>query len=83
MEPQSTREGLMSAGQQRIAALSTGLPSIAAGNYTAAWASSVETVLAAHHAQLAGQTTSGMATADGSVAAAETNESDAAATLST
>lgn len=83
MEPEATLDGLMNAGQERIGALASGLPAMPVGNYTPAWASTVETVLATHHATLAGQTSAGMATAAGSVAAAEGNESDAAATLST
>ena len=73
----------MSAGQERINALATGLPAIPAGNYTAAFASQVETALAAHHVALTEQTAAGMTTAASSVAATEANEADAAATLST
>ena len=37
MEPEGTLSGLMSAGQERAAALATGLPAIQAGNYTAGY----------------------------------------------
>ncbi|MDQ1247621.1 MAG: hypothetical protein QG597_1992 [Actinomycetota bacterium] len=82
MEPEATFDGLMSAGQERAAALATGLPSMQAGNYTAGYATAIETVLAAHHAVLAEKTAAGTATAAATVASTEAVEGESAATLS-
>lgn len=83
MEPEGTLSGLMSAGQERAAALATGLPAIQAGNYTAGYATAVEAVLAAHHAALTEKTATGTATAATTVASTEAVENQSAATLST
>ena len=82
MEPEATLDGLMNAGQERAAALATGLPSMQAGNYTAGYATAVETVLAAHHAVLTEKTAAGTATAAATVASTEAVEGESAATLS-
>ena len=83
MEPEATLDGLMSAGQERAAALAAGLPAMQAGNYTAGYATAVETVLAAHHAALSEKTVAGTATAAATVASTEAVEGESAATLST
>lgn len=83
MNPESTLNGLMRAGQERTHALAAGLPAMPAGNYTAAYAAQVEATLVAHHAVLSEQAVAGMTTAAASVTATEANESAAAAELST
>ena len=82
MEPQSTLDGLMSAGQERASALASGVPALPAGNYTAGFAAAVEAALAAHYAGLAALAAFGTATAASTVATTETVEADSAAALS-
>lgn len=81
MEPQSTREGLLGAGEERAAALAQGLPDIHSGNYTAGYAAAVHAVLAAHHLTLSTKSAASTATATASTAAAEATEAENAATL--
>ncbi|MDQ1247899.1 MAG: hypothetical protein QG597_2271 [Actinomycetota bacterium] len=83
MEPESTLDGLMTAGQERTAALSAGLPAIPAGNYTTGYAAALAATLTTRHAEVSEKTITGIVTATSSVSSTEIVEGESASALTT